>query len=228
MFDRIRSGWELTKKAWGVIRAHPRLAKLPLTGGALALVVFVLVGVPGALVLDGEGGGATAAGVVLLAVGGYLASFVVIYFNVALAAAADQALRGEEPDIPAARRVARSRIGTIAAWALVSAVVSAVLGLLNDRGGIAGRIGAAIGGAIWALVTFLVVPVLAAVVGASDGRAQADAPTAGASGARSARSSSRRAESSSPSSASRLARFRNVVQAWIQLPACCQYSRTSR
>ena len=161
MFDRIRSGWELTKKAWGVIRAHPRLAKLPLTGGALALVVFVLVGVPGALVLDGEGGGATAAGVVLLAVGGYLASFVVIYFNVALAAAADQALRGEEPDIPAARRVARSRIRTIAAWALVSAVVSAVLGLLNDRGGIAGRIGAAIGGAIWALVTFLVIPVLA-------------------------------------------------------------------
>jgi hypothetical protein len=100
-------------------------------------------------------------GVLLIAVGAYLASFFVIYFNVALAAAADQALRNQEPNVKAARAVARSRLGVIAQWALVSAIVSVVLSTLRERGGAAGDITAAIGGAIWSLVTFLVVPVLA-------------------------------------------------------------------
>jgi hypothetical protein len=161
MLDRVRSGWGLTKKAWGVIRSHPGLAKLPLTGGAVALVVFVVIGVPGALLLGADGSESTIAGVVLLAIGSYLASFTIIYFNVALAAAADQALRGEQPAIGPAKRVARSRIGSIAAWALVSAIVSVLLGVLGDRGGVVARIAASIGTAIWGLVTFLVVPVLA-------------------------------------------------------------------
>jgi hypothetical protein len=161
MFDRVRRGWDLTKKAWGVIRSHPGLAKLPLTGGALALVAFLVLGIPGALLLGTDSTGATVGGIVLLAIGAYVASFAVVYFNVALAAGADQALRGEIPDIRAAKGVARSRVGPIAAWALVSAAVSVVLGTLRDRGGLAGSIGASIGGAIWSLVTFLVVPVLA-------------------------------------------------------------------
>ena len=161
MFSRMRRGWGLTKKAWGVIRSHPGLAKLPLIGGAFAFIVFVVFGIPGALLLGADSTGGTVGGVVLLAIGAYLASFAVIYFNVALAAGADQALRGEEPDIDAAKGVARSRVGTIAAWALVSAAVSVVLGTLRDRGGAAGNIAASIGGAIWSLVTFLVVPVLA-------------------------------------------------------------------
>lgn len=161
MFNRIRSGWALTMKAWGVVRTNPGLAKLPLTGGAIALVVFLALGIPGALLIDVDNTGATIGGIVLLAVGAYLASYAVIYFNVALAAGADQALRDEEPDIRAAKRVARSRIGTIAGWALVSVVVSMAIGALRDRAGVAGTIVASIGGAIWSLVTFLVVPVLA-------------------------------------------------------------------
>ena len=161
MFDRVRSGWGLTKKAWSVIRSHPGLAKLPLTGGALALVAFVVLGIPGALLVDSDSTGAAIGGIVVLAIAVYLASFTVTYFNVALAAAADQAMRGEEPDLSGARGVARSRAGKIAAWALVSAGVSAVLGALRGRGGVVGNIGASIGAEIWSLVTFLVVPVLA-------------------------------------------------------------------
>jgi hypothetical protein len=161
MFERFRRGWGLTKKAWGVIRSHPSLAKLPLIGGALALVVFAVVGVPGALLLGGDGSATQITGVVLLAVGSYLASFTIIYFNVALAAGGDQALRGEQPDIARAKQVARSRIGSIAAWALVSVIVSVLLNLLRDRGTVILRSMASIGAAIWGLITFLVVPVLA-------------------------------------------------------------------
>jgi hypothetical protein len=161
MFSRMRRGWELTKKSWGVIRSHPGLARLPLIGGALALVAAVILILPGAALLSMDAAAAKVGGVLLIAVGAYLASFFVIYFNVALAAAADQALRNQEPNVKAARAVARSRLGVIAQWALVSAIVSVVLSTLRERGGAAGDITAAIGGAIWSLVTFLVVPVLA-------------------------------------------------------------------
>lgn len=144
-----------------MVRSHPGLAKLTLTGGALAFVAFIVFGVPGALLLGIDSTAGTVGGVLLLALGAYVASFAVIYFNVALASGADQALRGEEPDIGAAKAVARSRVGSIAAWALVSAAVSVALGALRDKGGVAGSVGASIGGAIWSLVTFLVVPVLA-------------------------------------------------------------------
>jgi hypothetical protein len=161
MFERVRRGWGLTKKAWAVIRSHPGLAKLPLTGGALALVAFVVLGIPGALLVGSDSTGATIGGIVVLAIAAYLASFTVIYFNVALATAADQVMRGEEPGLSAARGVPRSRVRKIAAWALVSAAVSVVLGALRGRGGVAGGLGASIGAEIWSLVTFLVVPVLA-------------------------------------------------------------------
>jgi hypothetical protein len=161
MFGRVRRGWGLTKKAWSVIRSHPGLARPTLTGGAIALVAFAVPGIPGALLADSDSTAATIGGIVLLAIASYLAAFTMIYFNVALAAAADQAMRGEEPDLSAARGVARSRVGKIAAWALVSAGVSAVLGALRGRGGVAADLAAGIGAEIWSLVTFLVVPVVA-------------------------------------------------------------------
>jgi hypothetical protein len=161
MFDRMRRGWALTKKSWGVIRSHPGLARLPFVGGALALVAFVVLGVPAAALLAADNTAATVGGVALFVVAAYLASFAIIYYNVALAAAADEALRGRDPDITAAKAVARSRIRVIAAWALVSAAVSVVLGTVRERAGTAGGIIGSIGGAIWSLVTFLVVPVLA-------------------------------------------------------------------
>lgn len=161
MFQRIRQGWELTKKAWGVVRSNPKLAKLPLTGGVLALVAFVVFAVPGILLVAGDSDAATATGYVMIAVGSYLASFLVIYYNVILAAAANDALEGREPDVGNARRIARNRIPVIAGWALVSALVSLAFSALRERGGIAGQIAASLGAALWGLVTFLVVPVLA-------------------------------------------------------------------
>lgn len=159
MFERMRRGWDLTKKAWSVVRSHPGIARLPVYGGLLALLAVMVIGGPGAVLVSQEGG-LNVLGIILLLVASYLASFSVIYFNVALAAAADQALAGQEPDIAAARQVARSRIGVIAGWAVVSVAVSALLGAVRERGG-AGQAVAGIGAAIWSLVTFLVVPVLA-------------------------------------------------------------------
>jgi hypothetical protein len=161
MFARIRQGWELTKKAWSVIRSNPRLAKLPLIGGILALIAAVVFAVPGIILASSDSDATRITGYVLIAVGSYLASFIVIYYNVILAAAANDALEGREPDLAAAKSIARHRIPVIASWALLSAIVSVIFSILRDRGGQVGRIAASLGSTIWGLITFLVVPILA-------------------------------------------------------------------
>jgi Family of unknown function (DUF6159) len=161
MFGRMRQGWELSKKAWGVVRREPRLLRLPLTGGALALAAAIVIVGPGLLLSVSDSDGTTIAGYVLVALGSYVASCIVIFYNVVLAAAANDALMDRRPDIAAAKAVARSRAGAIAGWALVSVIVSVLLSVLRDKLGTAGRIFGAVGAAAWGFVTFLVVPVLA-------------------------------------------------------------------
>jgi Family of unknown function (DUF6159) len=160
VFDRIRHGLTLTKKSWGVVRSHSGLVRLPITGGVVALVAFLVLGVPGVLLLDSEDTWVVVGGVGLLLLASLVAGWVVLFFNVVLVAAADQVFGGEEPDIGAAKRVARSRLGAIIGWGLVSFGVGFVLGALSESKGAAGRFAASWGAAMWSLVTFLVVPVL--------------------------------------------------------------------
>lgn len=161
MFQRMRQGWELTKKSWSVVRREPKLLRLPIVGGLLALLISVVVGGPGVWIVASDDQDAVIVGYGLIAIAAYLASFAVIYYNVVLAAAADVALMGREPDLGAARAVARSRLGAIAGWALISAIVSLLVSAVRDRGGLAGNILGSLGAAAWGFITFFVVPVLA-------------------------------------------------------------------
>lgn len=133
---------------------------MPITGGVVALVAFVVLGVPGVLLLDREDAWAVVGGIGLLLLASLAAGWIVLFFNVVLVAAADQAFGGDEPDIAAAKRVARSRLGAIIGWGLVSFAVGFVLGVLSESKGAAGRVAASWGAAMWSLVTFLVLPVL--------------------------------------------------------------------
>lgn len=161
VFTRIKQGWQLTKKAWSVIRTHPRLLKLTITGGVLAIAVAIVLGVPGGLLAATDDQTASIVGYVLLALAAYLASFFVIYFNVALAAAADAALAGGQPDVAVAKARARELLPVIAGWALLSLVISVLLNALRQRGGSAGNLLGSLGAAAWGFVTFFVIPVVA-------------------------------------------------------------------
>lgn len=159
---RIKRGWQLTKKAWGVVRENPGLMKLPVYGGILAFLAFVVFSLPGLVIIESsDTNAAYVGGGALVALGIYLGSFFIIYFNVALAAACDMVFRGEPADTKVGLNFARRRRGVIAQWALVSLIVSMIFNLIRDRGGLAGQIAAGLGAAIWALVTFLIAPVLA-------------------------------------------------------------------
>jgi hypothetical protein len=155
---RFRTGWNLTKKSWRLLRSQPGLTAYPVVGGVLSVLAFAVLAGPGFFLLDTDAG---ALGYLLIAIGIYLASLAATFFGVGLAAAADRAFKGEQVTLGTGVAVASSRFGAIAGWAFVSAVVGVVMSILQSQRGLAGPIVAALGGAAWGLVTFLAIPVIA-------------------------------------------------------------------
>lgn len=155
---RFRTGWDLTKKSWRLLRSQPGLTAYPVVGGLLAVVAFVVLAGPGFYLLDTD---ATAVGYLLIALGVYLASLAATFFGVGLAVAADRAFKGEQVTLSTGVSVAAGRFGAIAGWAFVSAVVGTVISILQSQRGLAGPLIGALGGAAWGLITFLAIPVIA-------------------------------------------------------------------
>jgi hypothetical protein len=156
--SRIRRGWALTKKSWGLVKEHPSLIRFPLYGAiATTLLAIVFLG-PGLYLLDQDQlGGA----IPLIVIGVYVLSVVGFYFSVGLAAAADMIFRGQEASVSDGLAVARSRFNQICGWAAVSTAISVLMGVLENQGGLGGQIAARLVGMAWSLVTFLAVPVIA-------------------------------------------------------------------
>ncbi len=155
---KIKRGWALTKKSWGVLNGNRELVRFPLYGAVATIpLAFVFLG-PGLYLLDKN----TLAGAIpLLVIGVYVLSVVGFYFSVGLAAAADMIFRGEEATVSDGLAVARSRFSQICGWAAVSTAISVLMGALENQGGIAGTIAARLVGMAWSLVTFISVPVIA-------------------------------------------------------------------
>lgn len=156
---RIRRGWELTKKSWALLRGHRSLLRFPLYAALATLVAVAVTVLPGIYLIDAKS--SVPGGVVLIAVGLYLASFVGIYFSVGLAATADQIFHGREASVGDGLAVSRRRLGAIAGWAALSAAVGALFAVLESTTRIGGQIAGYLLNAAWSLITFLAVPVIA-------------------------------------------------------------------
>ncbi len=155
--SKIRRGWDLTKKSWGVLRENPALLRFPLYGGAATIVCAIVVVGPGIYLIEDD---QTIFGGALAVIGFYLLALIGTYFSVGLAAAADMVFRGEQASVGNGLAVARTRLSAIAGWAAVSTTIGLALSALENQGvlgQIAGRL-LAIG---WSLITFLAVPVIA-------------------------------------------------------------------
>ena len=155
---RIRRGWALTKKSWGLLNSHRELVRFPLYGGIATIILGLVFLGPGAFALDQHTYGV---GVPLVVIGIYVLSVVGIYFSVGLAACADRIFRGESATIGDGIAVANSRLGAICGWAALSTAIAVVIGALENQGGALGDIAGRLVGAAWSLVTFLSVPVIA-------------------------------------------------------------------
>jgi Family of unknown function (DUF6159) len=156
--SKIKRGWALSKKSWGLLNEHRELIRFPLYGAVATIpLAFVFLG-PGLYLLDeGTLGGA----IPLLVIGIYVLSLVGTFFGVGLAATADMIFRGEPATVSDGMAIARSRFAQISGWAALSTAVGVVMGVLENQGGIGGTIAARFVGMAWSLVTFIAVPVIA-------------------------------------------------------------------
>lgn len=156
--SRIRRGWALTKKSWGVLRENRALIRFPLYGAAATVTCAVIVLGPGLYLIDD---GRLALGGPLAVIGFYLLATIGIFFSVGLAACADMIFHGRQATVRDGLAVARGRFRQIAGWAAVSTVVGLVLSALENQGGALGEIFGRLLAVGWTLITFLAAPVIA-------------------------------------------------------------------
>jgi hypothetical protein len=155
--SRIKRGWQLTKKSWGLLRENPDLLRFPLYGGAATIVCALIVVGPGVFLIEDD---QTVAGGALAVIGFYLLAVIGTYFSVGLAAAADMIFHGQKAGVGDGLAVSRERFSQIAGWAAVSTAIGIVLNALENQGAVGEVVGRvlAVG---WSLITFLAVPVIA-------------------------------------------------------------------
>jgi hypothetical protein len=173
MFRTIGHTFELMKMSWGVLMKDRELILFPIMSAvALLILLGVFLGVAAAtgtvdrLDAASQGGTGDDARPIDVVLGLLLyasASFIVIFFNTALVAAALERLRGGDPNVRSGLRAASAHLPAILGWALISATVGLILQMLRDRmDNMIGRIALSIVGGVWAYMTFFVVPVLVA------------------------------------------------------------------
>lgn len=166
MFQRIATGWELTKQSFQVLKSEKTLVIFPLLSSAACILVLASFAVPlwfsGAFqLLDDHGKPDVpvwAYGVMFLF---YMANyFVIVFFNSALVACAVLRFDGQNPTPGDGLKVALSRLPQIFGWAVVAASVGVLMKIVESRSEKFGAIVASLIGAAWSIVTFFVVPVI--------------------------------------------------------------------
>ncbi|MGH2975859.1 MAG: DUF6159 family protein [Solirubrobacterales bacterium] len=155
--SRIRRGWALTKKSWGLLRENPELLRFPLYGGVATILCAIVVVGPGLYLIEDD---QTVFGGAVAVIGFYLLAVIGTYFSVGLAAAANMIFQGRQASVGDGLAVARTRFSQIAGWAAVSTAIGLVLSALENQGALGEIVGRvlAVG---WSLITFLAVPVIA-------------------------------------------------------------------
>ena len=156
---RIARSWRLSRAAWEVVRGDRSLLALAaisaITGGIGLALIFILSG-------SFRGGHLKGDELAVFAlIFAYPLTFVSVFFNTAIAAAAAAALDGRHLSVGEALAVPMRKLGTVAMWSLIAAVVGFVLEQLTNRLPLGGSIAARIVGVGWSLASLFAIPILA-------------------------------------------------------------------
>jgi hypothetical protein len=156
---RIRRSWRLTRSAWDLVRSRWEMQALAFMGILFAAIASILILYVGGYFEHGRHDQGSMLFVALLA--GYASTLISVFFNVALAAAADEAMDGERMTLGEALEEAARNFGSIALWSLISLGVGVLLNAIARRIPLGGRVVEWLLGAAWALTTIFVVPLIA-------------------------------------------------------------------
>lgn len=157
--ERISRGFSILGASWRVLKADRELMWLPVISFLATAMMAVTFFIP-IYATNPDVDSMQIQHYVIMGVFYFTATFITVFFNAAVVAAAMIRLNGGDPTVGDGLRAARAKIGKIAAWSLLTASVGLILRALEERAGLLGRIVISIIGAAWAAVTFFVVPVL--------------------------------------------------------------------
>jgi Family of unknown function (DUF6159) len=156
---RIARSWRLTKVAWTVVRGDRALLALAIISGVTgAAGIALILGLGGVFDAERNVSGQVALFALILS---YPLMFVSVFLNTAIAAAAAAALEGEHLTVGEALAVPVRRIGQVAMWSLIAAVVGFVLEQLVSRLPLGGSIVARLVGVGWSVASLFAIPILA-------------------------------------------------------------------
>jgi len=156
---RIARSWRLTRAAWDVVRNDRSLLALgaisAVTGGVGLALIFILGGSfqNGRLKSDQLG--------LYALIFAYPLTFISVFFNTAIAAAASAALEGRHLSVGQALAVPTRKLGTVALWSLIAAVVGFLLEQAASRLPLGGSIAARLVGLGWSLASLFAIPIIA-------------------------------------------------------------------
>lgn len=170
---KLSQSWDLVGKSFGILLADKELLYLPIASGLACLSFSVIafagyaLAFPSQITALGAAAGPHALqvsqGIWVCLFFFYLVNyFIVVFFNVALVAAAADRLAGGNATINYGLQVAWQRKGKIFQWALLASTVGIILNALERRLGWLGRLATRFIGVAWTMATFFVVPLLAA------------------------------------------------------------------
>jgi hypothetical protein len=157
---RVRTGWRLAKASLALLRSDRTLAIFPLLSTIAIVVALAIALTPGLLLeaaLDEDW-------VVLpfMLIGGYVATFLAVHFNVALVGAARVAMDGRDATVRDGLAVARGRRGPIARWALLQFTFGILTRVAQrSSGGGPASLFFGLAGVAWSVASFFAVPVIA-------------------------------------------------------------------
>jgi hypothetical protein len=149
------SGAQLMRASFDVVRRHPRLLWFPVISTACLVVIAGFWIFQGAWLYAVRGPALLY--VPLVAAGLYSLAFVGIFFNVALAGAAAEAMDGGETSFNDGVNIAWTRLGGIAGWAGYSVFVSLLLAFAQSMSRWLGKAAEV----AWSFATIFVVPLIA-------------------------------------------------------------------
>jgi hypothetical protein len=164
MFSTFGNTLKLLRISMDVLLRERDLIYFPMLS-SIALIfvlayVFIALSAGGAVDRIANGAEFHTADFVFIGIAYFGASFVIVYFNTALVAAAHYRLMGGAPDFRFGLEAANDRLGAIFVWSAISGTVGVLLRQLANNHGIVGRVAGFIVEALWAWATFMVVPVM--------------------------------------------------------------------
>jgi hypothetical protein len=154
---------QVARESYQVLRSNPALAIFPILSAVASLLVSLPFAIPLGLTLVGRhlAHHEHAFSALQYGLTGclYFANyFVVIFFNSALVASANEELNGRKATVAFGVESAMKRLPQILGWTLIASTVGLVLKMISDRAGFVGTIVIGLIGMVWNLAVFFVVP----------------------------------------------------------------------